>query len=259
MNRKTSTRGRSIGIARRSLLSVSLLLGLGTVASPALADWAVSDKEAQTRINNLKTEVHDRLTEIYKQSHVKGSQLDFKQTDTKTKTLQDDNDSKLSTRSDASTLQTSRCRTEEDNAVSTQQNEICKDVITKQEKLNNYLVDMLKLMTKRQEQLQSLVDEREKIKDGDEKEFGQLASNTNQLLALQAQLQIDRMNLQLTMDSYSRYFADQDAKVSDLARNLQRGDQNTASRQITDGARLATLQLVLAGLRSFPTNAQSSQ
>ncbi|RZZ88966.1 hypothetical protein [Pseudoxanthomonas winnipegensis] len=232
-------------------LRACVCLGLLAAGAPAFAQWHVTDETTQTKIDNLKQDVNERLDKIYKQSHVKSDAYDTSKN--KTLSLQDDNDSKMSERNDASDLQSSRCRVQPDNAVSTDQNKICTDMVTKEVKLNNYLVKMLELTKKRQEELNAILQERKQIDTGAETEFGSLESNTNKLLALQTQIQIDQMNLRLTMDSYSRYFTDQNAKLADLTRDLQRGKGSS----FVDGAvRSALLTAALAGAHLYQSNAQ---
>lgn len=232
---------------RHGSVAIALCVALLVVSGQASADWRVYDDKAYNELRDVNT----KLKQIYEQSHVEGTA--YNPDKNKTLSLQDGNDSKVEVRSNASDLQTARCRVESENAVSSDQSTICKDIITKEEKLNNYLVNMLDLTKKRQEELQSILQERKDIKSGSTAEFGSLESNTNKLLALQTQIQIDQMNLRLTMDSYTRYFADQNAKLADLTRDLQRGKGGS----LVDGVkRSAMLAGVLAAAHLYQSAAQ---
>ncbi|MFT4196648.1 MAG: hypothetical protein QM601_01830 [Pseudoxanthomonas sp.] len=250
MNKPKSTKRR---IRRHAgLVMLALCLGL-VVSGQASADWYVQDTQTHTQLstaNGYLKEIDARLEQIYKQSNVNGETFDT--TAYPTKTLQSDSDGKMSKRTDTSTVQASRCPTVSNNTANATQLTLCKDMVTKEVKLNDYLVDMLTLMENRQTQLKTILEERSKITSGSTTEVGSLESNTNRLLALQTQLQIDQMNLQLTVDSYNRYFADQNAKLADYAREQQRGSSSSSLSDAASGAgRTALLTAALATARVF--------
>lgn len=249
MNRNTGFRSRrASGAGRRALLSLSLLVaGLGA-AAPAFADWSVDDDKTQEEIKSLKTEVDNRLDKIYKQHNLYGDT--FNVDEHKSITLQygdggqnASTDGKL-TKFGADDFVTKRCAasattsssgnsTSTDGSSSTTtdptEQSVCKDLVQHQNRLYNYLVDMLELSKNRQAQLKDIIEERKKITDGNGSEYqaGALQSNTNRLIGLQAQLQIDRMNMDLTVSSYQRYFDAKNGQMADIQREKQTGQGMT--------------------------------
>lgn len=226
-------------------------IGLLAACAPAFAQWEVTDAETHTGIDNMKTDINNRLDKIYKQSNVNGQS--FSTTDKPSFSLQNgkagqqsgDGDSKLQKRS-GDTVMNKRCRNETGNPLNAQQLPICQDIVKHEDKLFNYLLDMLDLVKDRQEQLKAITEERANIKSGDENEYGQLQSNTNRLLALQAQQQIDAMNLRLTLDSYDRYINGRRLELADIAREGQRGPAGlTLSSVLSSAASLGVLKTAL--------------
>ncbi|TAA45697.1 hypothetical protein [Pseudoxanthomonas winnipegensis] len=233
----------AILLRRRSqqALRACVCLGLLAACAPAFAQWHVTDETTQTKIDSMKQDVNERLEKIYKQSNVDGKS--FNTTEKPSFSLQNgkagqqsgDGDSKLQKRS-GDTVMNKRCRNETANPLNTQQLPICQDIVKHEDKLFNYLLDMLDLVKDRQEQLKAITEERANIKPGDENEYGQLQSNTNRLLALQAQQQIDAMNLRLTLDSYDRYLNGRRAELADITREAQRGPAGLSLTSVLSSA-----------------------
>lgn len=233
--------------------------GIFIVCAPAFAQWHVTDTTTQTKIDTMKDNINERLEKIYKQSNVKGES--FNTDEHKTLSLQSSqsgqqsgqssSDSKLEKRAEDVNSE-KRCRDEANNPVNATQRPICQDIVKHENKLFNYLIDMLDLTEKRQEQLKAITQERSKIELGGENEYGQLQSNTNRLLALQAQQQIDAMNLRLTMDSYDRYITGKRAELADLARDAQRGPSGiTVDSMLSSAASIGILKTALEASRSY--------
>lgn len=240
----------------RAILKVLAFTGLLAACAPAFAQWEVTDKDTHTGIDNMKDDINERLDKIYKQSNVKGASFDTDEH--KTLSLQSSQQggqsssgSKLDKRAeDASSDK--RCRDEVTNPLNSTQRPICQDIVKHENKLFNYLIDMLALTEERQKQLKTIAQERSKINSGDANEYGQLQSNTNRLLALQAQQQIDAMNLQLTMDSYDRYITGRRAEMADLTREAQRGPSNLSlSSVLSSAASIGVLKAALEASKNY--------
>ncbi|SEK70070.1 hypothetical protein SAMN05428989_0629 [Pseudoxanthomonas sp. GM95] len=209
---------------------VPVLIGvcLSFVASPAMADWQVDDDKTQEAIKNLREDVNSRLDKIYDQHNLNGAIFDVDKY--KSKSLQYGNgssgtqDGKLDSFS-VDEFVSVRCGKSSSTSAAagedpTEQS-VCKDIVEHQNRLYNYLLDMLALIKDRQSQLKEIIDERRDITknaDASKRQAGALESNTNQLLALQTQLQIDRMNMDLTASSYQRYFDARNAQLADIQR-----------------------------------------
>jgi|GEM_PF-3076305 len=235
--------------ARRTLLSFALLLGLGSAAAPAFADWQVDDDVTQQKIKDLQNEMRDRLQEIYKQSHVKGDaynvdahkSLTLQYSDSGSQTQGDisgTRDVPKATKSEIDALIKERCPQDSSNPQSAKQQPLCQDIVEREARLRNYMLDMLALARDRQQELKEIIQERQKINSGDDQEMGQIQSNTNRLLAFQAQQQIDEANYRLTVASYDRYLTAQRAQLADAAKRLAQGSGGTGTGAMTSAAML---------------------
>jgi hypothetical protein len=244
---------RSIAGATKRLTRAFAFMGLLFVCAPAFAQWEVTDADTHTGIDNMKKDINERLDKIYKQSNVNGKS--FETTEKESFSLQNGksgqqgggSDGKLEKRQDEQYME-KRCRDETTNPLNATQRPICQDIVKRENKLFNYLLDMLDLAKDRQEQLKAITQERAAINSGDPNEYGQLQSNTNRLLALQAQQQIDAMNLQLTMDSYDRYLSGRRAEMADLTREAQRGPAGISLSSVLSSA--ASIGILKAALET---------
>lgn len=239
---------------RRAVLVASFIFSF-FISGQASADWRVSDKTAQDKLdtaNNNLDKIYNKLDQMYKQDNLAGAV--FNVDEKPTKNLQDA-DSKLEKRGEEDFV-SSRCRDEKQSAINDTQKGICVDIVKKENKLFNYLIDMLVLTKDRQGQLKEILKEREGIQSGKDTEIGKLESNTNRLLALQTQIQIDDMNLKLTLDSYDRYLAGRKSELADATRNLTRGDGGGLISQAKSAAAMAALGLALEAAHLYKTNAQ---
>ena len=197
--------------------------------APAFADWQVDDDKTQQEIDKMKTKLDDRLKQIYEQSYVQtGDNKVFNVDEKKTKSLQYEDsqggsNGGISGKLEAweiDTLVAARCPDDNNNPSNAKQQPICVDILKHEGKLFSYLLDMLELNKQRQEQLKAIIDDRKNLQETD---YGKIQSNTNRLLAFQAQQQIDAANLSLTIGSYDRYLSNRRAELADITRNMQRG------------------------------------
>ncbi|WDS36049.1 hypothetical protein [Pseudoxanthomonas sp.] len=218
------------GFVRHNFLAVVVFVMLtGGVVAPALADWQVDDDKTQQEIDKMKTKLDERLKQIYEQSYVQtGDGKVFNVDEKKTKSLQYEesqsgNAGGISGKLEAwdiDALAAARCPDDSKNPSNSKQQPICIDILKHEGKLFSYLLDMLELNKQRQEQLKTIIDDRKSLQEID---YGKIQSNTNRLLAFQAQQQIDAANLSLTINSYDRYLSNQRARLADITRNMQRG------------------------------------
>ncbi|TAA28285.1 MULTISPECIES: hypothetical protein [Pseudoxanthomonas] len=224
--------------------------------APAFAQWEVTDEQTHQGISDLQTDINNRLDKIYKQSNVTGETYN---PDThKSLTLQFDDSSGGNGQQDISgqrevakitseslnKILADRCPEQSSNPKQSLQQPVCKDIVERESRLQNYMIDMLSLMRDRQQELKAILQERQNIESGGEHEMGQIQSNTNRLLALQAQLQIDESNYKLTIASYDRYLSAQRARLADYAKKLSNGDKSNPAGALASAAILeAALQL----------------
>ncbi|WCE04603.1 hypothetical protein [Pseudoxanthomonas sp. JBR18] len=239
------------------VMRLLMALVLCCTCLPAFAQWSVTDDETHQGISELKSDINERLDKIYKQSNVNGQtysadnhkSLTLQYSDSSQGGEQLSGERELSkvTSQQLSDLIAARCPTGSSNPQSAQQQPICKDIVERESKLQNYMIDMLELTKNRQDELKEILRERQDINSGAEHEMGQLQSNTNRLLALQAQLQIDATNYHLTVASYDRYLSAQRARLADYAKQLANGGNSSL------GGMVGSAVLLQGALQMAPT------
>ncbi|MEW9625588.1 hypothetical protein [Rhodanobacter geophilus] len=239
---------------RQATLLLVLLAVLSTGTVRAQDEVAVSDQTVRTNTGDIKSNTRDiksNTSDISKQ--IGGSTSDGSDTVNGHLKFIDsisNGDAPASSSSAVAppkvalvdiSADTSTC-----SGVATQQQTNCQDIINTENSQYQYMKAMYDITTSRENDLKALIRARQNI--GAE-EFGKLADNTNKLIALRAQMDIDRQQMESAYYAYTtrlRYLQKQQAQLADAANKGGSTGiiQNTIS-QITSGA-------ILAGALSVP-------
>ncbi|BDU23246.1 hypothetical protein DYGSA30_47030 [Dyella sp. GSA-30] len=177
----------------RRILSFATVL-LAALATPAHAQWKVVDNDANRTLKDihqdLSNTIHKDLSTTLHQDLQKIHTLGgYKQLGDRAV----DPDQQL-------TEQMLQKDIEQCNNITKGQQPICEEIVKTRNAQMNYMVTMYKLAAQtRNDQLKQIQDERSRLQSSD---YGKLEDNTNKLIALQTQLQIDQQQTQTVMYAY---------------------------------------------------------
>lgn len=208
---KTNARTlKTISLRRLGRLG-AIALALGLAAPIAHADWNVVDKDANDKLNDIKS----KLGDMYNQQRIGGY--------VKLGDIVPDPD-KMVKKQDTSQGQ------EQCNSRPEKQQSVCQEIIQTQNAQISYMATMYDYAKKRDEQLRAIQDERSKIGSDD---LGKLEDNTNKLLALNTQLSIDRQQLLAAMyafDTRLKYLQAQQTQMAQSATNGGSADKGNGAQ-----------------------------
>ncbi len=203
MNPLTST------ITRRQVAILFLVMGLGAV-STAQAQWRVVDNAANTKLQDMNGRigttsangngngtVNGNLRELYQQQvfeSFNGSNDDSKAAPEPEEKLQH----AQPTRSGVNMNADNRCK-QASSGIAQQQYQLCREIVNTELAKYNYSLKMYEVTTQRQRYLDELKRQRGSIRSH---EVGKLQDNTNRILLLMSQMEIDRQQQQTYMDAY---------------------------------------------------------
>lgn len=200
-------------------LYLPAVMAICLIASPAHAQWHVVDDQANSTLDQI-------------QDNTNSTERSTKSTDEHAKNIEeytsniDKNlhigayngpgervaDPQLALASAALEDGLSRC-----SRVAENQQTFCKEIVKTQNSQYLYMKTMYDNTKTRNDKLQELLKEREKI---GESEFGKLQDNSNKLIALYTLLEIDRQQMESTNYAYEarlRYLRDQLTNLADAA------------------------------------------
>ncbi len=194
------------GINRHAhrLAGVCLAFAALSIAAPAQAEWHVRDQQARERLRSIDNrigsgDVNARLRQIYEQQQLAGgyssSDENAKAPDEPEEKLTDDQPSQFVTMDEAK-----RCPTPRGSGVVQDQWQLCREIYRTEMAQYNYSLKMYELTRKRQQYLDQLKSQRANI---GATETGKLHDNTNRVLLLMSQMEIDRQQQKTYMDAYA--------------------------------------------------------
>jgi protein-arginine kinase activator protein McsA len=187
-------------------------LVLGLAAPLAHADWYVVDKDANSKLDELKNKLDDANTKLGQIQNI-GSYKELGK-------IVPDPDQPLVKQ----TLQqdVTQCQSRPSS-----QQALCEEIIKTRNAQMAYMVTMFEYAKTRDQQLRDIETERQNIASTD---VGKLEDNTNKLLALNTQLAIDQQQLQSVMYAYEtrlKYLRDQQTKLAEAAQTGNPPDKTT--------------------------------
>ncbi|MBD9435044.1 hypothetical protein IB223_02965 [Pseudoxanthomonas sp. PXM03] len=204
MNKSTS-HGYAVHIAL-----ILLAVGLGA-AENAQAQWRVIDNAANTKLQDMNGRigttsatgngngtVNGNLRELYQQQvfeSFNGNNEDSKAAPEPEEKLQH----ARPTLSGASVNADTRCPQPSGGGAAQQQWQLCREIVNTELAKYNYSLKMYEVTTQRQRYLDELKRQRSGIRSH---EVGKLQDNTNRILLLMSQMEIDRQQQQTYMDAY---------------------------------------------------------
>lgn len=190
-------------------VALCVMASVGTAA----AEWSVADRTARTTLSNIKDQiggssgetVSGRLVKMHSQQQVRG----VADSPTTKRSLNPYSESEYQykqefpVRAEDAGVAT-RCPTRSQNPARDAQNPICTELVTWENRQYNFVIETLRVTKLREDKLDEIYRERNAIQP---EELGALQANTNRLLALQAQQQIDAINTKAMMDGYAATIA----------------------------------------------------
>ncbi|RMH90990.1 hypothetical protein EBB59_08560 [Lysobacter pythonis] len=229
--------GTAAPIQGRRWVRDSLFTVLGMTMALSLsasAEWQVRDKEARSRLTEIrdshKVESESGKNEIMKDP----GELKMKGYDNEAITNLDKGQITASGfKSD------SRCQDPGDKGGKTHQSQykICQELVSTELAQYQYSLEMYERAKKRHEDLAKLEEERSGLKGYED--YGKLQANTNKMLALQTQLQIDHLQNKSYMDAYAariQYLKAAEVKLADRALNGDAKGNKSLRDWVVDGA-----------------------
>ncbi|WP_313927968.1 hypothetical protein [Pseudoxanthomonas sp.] len=196
-------------ITSRHAAMALLVLGLGAFGN-AQAQWRVVDNAANTKLQDVNTRlgttsangngngtVNGNLRELYQQQvfeSFNGSNEDSKAAPEPEEKLQHAQPSKSGVNMNAD----NRCK-QATSGIAQQQYQLCREIVNTELAKYNYSLKMYEVTTQRQRYLDELKRQRGSIQSH---EVGKLQDNTNRILLLMSQMEIDRQQQQTYMDAY---------------------------------------------------------
>lgn len=203
MNKPTS-QGYVIPVAL-----ILLAVGLGA-AENAQAQWRVIDNAANTKLQDMNGRigttsatgngngtVNGNLRELYQQQvfeSFNGNNEDSKAAPEPEEKLQH----AQPTQSGVNMSADNRCK-QASSGIAQQQYQLCREIVNTELAKYNYSLKMYEVTTQRQRYLDELKRQRAGIRSH---EVGKLQDNTNRILLLMSQMEIDRQQQQTYMDAY---------------------------------------------------------
>lgn len=176
----------------RLLIAAALLLGAHTLPVHAQVGgpWQVIDNDANKQLEKTNSKL-DAIDKKLKSMQTLGS---YKQLGDRAA------DPGVPLASQALTEGIEAC-----NNVTENQRDVCREIIKTRNAQMDYMTVMYKLASQtRNQQLTDIQDERRRIAATD---YGKLQDNTNKLIALQTQMEIDRQQMQAAMYAYDTRLA----------------------------------------------------
>ncbi len=125
---------------------------------------------------------------------------------------------------DMSNLDTSPC-----NSVASAQQPNCTAILQTQNSQYQYMKAMYDITSSREKDLKALVAARQALQKED---YGQLEDNTNKLIALRAQMDIDRQQMESANNAYNLRISYLQSQQSQLAQNTNTGGSSSGSSSI---------------------------
>ena len=193
----------------RALVAFLLITGLGVAAS-AHAQWRVIDRDANSKLRDMNGRigtasatgngdgtVNGNLRELYQQQvfeSFNGNNEDRKAAPEPEEKLQH----AQPTQSGVNMNADNRCK-QASSGIAQQQYQLCREIVNTELAKYNYSLKMYEVTTQRQRYLDELKRQRANIRSH---EVGKLQDNTNRILLLMSQMEIDRQQQQTYMDAY---------------------------------------------------------
>lgn len=193
----------------RHIALALLVMGLGATAT-AHAQWRVVDNAANTKLQDMNSRigttsasgngngtVNGNLRELYQQQvfeSFNGNNEDSKAAPEPEEKLQH----AQPTRSGVNMNADNRCK-QAATGIAQQQYQLCREIVNTELAKYNYSLKMYEVTTQRQRYLDELKRQRANIRSH---EVGKLQDNTNRILLLMSQMEIDRQQQQTYMDAY---------------------------------------------------------
>jgi hypothetical protein len=194
----------------RHIAIALLVMGLGTATS-AHAQWRVVDNAANTKLQDMNGRigttsangtgngtVNGNLRELYQQQV-----FDSYNSDNENSKAAPEPEEKLQharpTQSGANVNADSRCPQPSGGGAAQQQWQLCREIVNTELAKYNYSLKMYEVTTQRQRYLDELKRQRANIRSH---EVGKLQDNTNRILLLMSQMEIDRQQQQTYIDAY---------------------------------------------------------
>lgn len=218
-------------VRRIAPLATATSILLATLATPAHAQWQVVDNDANRTLKDihqdlsntihkdLSTTLHQDLQKIYTLGGYK--QLGDRAVDP---------DQQLAEQTLEKDI--GQCKNVADG-----QQQICEEIVKTWNAQMNYMVAMYKLAAQtRNDQLKQIQDERSRLQSTD---YGKLEDNTNKLIALQTQLQIDQQQTQTVMYAYETrlaYLRDLQSRTTDAILTNKDVDGGNPIKDLIGGA-----------------------
>lgn len=186
-----------------------IVLGLGGIPV-AQAQWRVVDNAANTKLQDMNGRigttsasgngngtVNGNLRELYQQQV-----FDSYNSDNENGKAAPEPEEKLQharpTQSGVNMNADNRCK-QATSGVAQQQYQLCREIVNTELAKYNYSLKMYEVTTQRQRYLDELKRQRASIRSH---EVGKLQDNTNRILLLMSQMEIDRQQQQTYMDAY---------------------------------------------------------
>ena len=187
----------------RALVAFLLITGLGVAAS-AHAQWRVIDRDANSKLRDMNGRigtasatgngdgtVNGNLRELYQQQvfeSFNGNNEDSKAAPEPEEKLQH----AQPTQSGVNMNADNRCK-QASSGIAQQQYQLCREIVNTELAKYNYSLKMYEVTTQRQRYLDELKRQRANIRSH---EVGKLQDNTNRILLLMSQMEIDRQQQQ---------------------------------------------------------------
>ena len=213
---------------RTALLRDALFVTMGmalAVSLSASAEWEVQDKDARATLKQIR-DLHivgenDTTNEIMKDPG-----------ELKMKGYKEEEITNLDKKKITASKFESKSRCEKGGSEAKRAHDdqytICQEIVTTELAQYQYSLEMYERTKKRHEALAELEKERNALSGYDD--FGKMQANTNKVLALQAQLQIDHMQDKTYMDAYAARIHYLKAAEAQLAHNVLNGSKNKSLR-----------------------------
>jgi hypothetical protein len=233
---------------RHAALVLALLGGLVASAAHAQDEVAVSDQTVRSNTGDIKNNTKDIKNNTSNISNQIGGSTNSGGSDTVNGHLKnidtvDNGNAPASSSSavaapkvalvDEPTPDTSQC-----DSVATKQQPNCVEILKTQNSQYQYMKAMYDIATSREKDLKSLISARQRLQSED---FGKLEDNTNKMIAMRAQMDIDRQQMEAANNAYTLRLNYLQAKQTQLAQSANSGGgsnniiTNTVS-QIVSGA-----------------------
>ena len=196
-------------LTHRHIVIALLVLGLGA-ASSAQAQWRVIDRDGNSKLQDMNGRigttsatgngngtVNGNLRELYQQQvfeSFNGNNEDSKAAPEPEEKLQH----AQPTQSGVNMNAENRCK-QATSGIAQQQYQLCREIVNTELAKYNYSLKMYEVTTQRQRYLDELKRQRGGIQSH---EVGKLQDNTNRILLLMSQMEIDRQQQQTYMDAY---------------------------------------------------------